>query len=76
MQVVLGQLDTSASDDNAKFEINASTGAITLNSSTPVAELDFDNPVDTGADNVYSFKVQYTQGGTTVTDNVTLEYYR
>ena len=65
-------LDTSASDDNAKFEINASTGAITLNSSTPVAELDFDNPVDTGADNVYSFKVQYTQGGTTVTDNVTL----
>ena len=65
-------LDTSASDDNAKFEINASTGAITLNSSTPVAELDFDNPVDTGADNVYSFKVQYTQGGTTVTDNITL----
>jgi len=65
-------IDTSASDDNAKFEINASTGAITLNSSTPVAELDFDNPVDTGADNVYSFKVQYTQGGTTVTDNITL----
>ena len=32
-------IDTSASDDNAKFEINASTGAITLNSSTPVAEL-------------------------------------
>ena len=65
-------IDTSASDDNAKFEINASTGAITLNSSTPVAELDFDSPVDTGADNVYSFKVQYTQGGTTVTDNITL----
>ena len=65
-------IDTSASDDNAKFEINSSTGAITLNSSTPVAELDFDNPVDTGADNVYSFKVQYTQGGTTVTDNITL----
>jgi len=65
-------LDTSASDDNAKFEINASTGAITLNSSTPVAELDFDAPVDTGADNVYSFKVQYTQGGTTVTDNISL----
>jgi len=65
-------IDTSASDDNSKFEINASTGAITLNSSTPVAELDFDNPVDTGADNVYSFKVQYTKGGTTVTDNITL----
>jgi len=65
-------LDTSASDDNAKFEINASTGAVTLNSSTPVAELDFENPTDTGADNVYSFKVQYTQGGTTVTDNITL----
>ena len=65
-------LDTSASDDNAKFEINASTGAVTLNSSTPVAQLDFENPTDTGTDNVYSFKVQYTQGGTTVTDNVTL----
>ena len=65
-------LDTSASDDNAKFEINASTGAVTLNSATPVAQLDFDNPTDTGTDNVYSFKVQYTQGGTTVTDNVTL----
>ena len=65
-------IDRSASDDNSKFEINASTGAITLNSSTPVAQLDFDNPVDTGTDNVYSFKVQYSQGGTTVTDNITL----
>jgi hypothetical protein len=45
-------LDTSASDDNAKFEINASTGAVTLNSSTPVAQLDFENPTDTGTDNV------------------------
>ena len=31
-----------------------------------------DSKVDTGADNVYNFKVQYTQGGTTVTDNITL----
>ena len=65
-------LDTSASDDNALFEINSATGAVTLNSTTPTAELDFENPSDTGTDNVYSFKVQYTQGGTTVTDNVSL----
>ena len=65
-------LDTSASDDNALFEINSATGAVTLNSTTPVAQLDFENPTDTGTDNVYSFKVQYTQGGTTVTDNVSL----
>ena len=61
---------TNAADSSALFEINASSGAVTLNSATPVAELNFDTA--TPANNTYTFAVQYTQGGTTVTDNITL----
>jgi len=61
---------TNATDSSALFEIDASSGAVTLNSSTPVAELNFDTT--TPANNTLTFAVQYTQGGTTVTDNITL----
>ena len=61
---------TNSTDSSALFEINAASGSVTLNSSTPVAELDFD--AVTAANNTYTFAVQYTQGGTTVTDNITL----
>jgi len=58
------------SDSSALFEIDSASGAVTLNSSTPVAELNFDSA--TPANNEYTFAVQYTQGGVTVTDNITL----
>jgi len=60
----------NVSDSSALFEIDSASGAVTLNSSTPVAELNFDTA--TPANNVYTFAVQYTQGGVTVTDNITL----
>ena len=60
----------NASDSSALFQIDSASGAVTLNSTTPVAELNFDTV--TAANNTYTFAVQYTQGGTTVTDNITL----
>jgi flagellin len=60
----------NVSDSSALFQIDSASGAVTLNSSTPVAELNFDTA--TAANNVYTFAVQYTQGGVTVTDNITL----
>jgi flagellin len=61
---------SSSADSSALFEINATSGAVTLNSATPVAELNFDSA--TPANNTYTFAIQYSQGGTTVTDNITL----
>ena len=61
---------TNASDQSNLFTIDASTGAIDLNSAQR-AELDFNTT--TASANTYKFAVQYTSGGVTVTDNVTLE---
>jgi len=61
---------SGTSTDHNLFEIDATSGSITLNSATPVAELDFD--ANTPANNVKTFAVQYTAGGVTVTDNITL----
>jgi len=66
----------SGTDDSAKFAINSSTGAITLNSDIAnggVAELNFDESAN--PDNTYNFTVQYTDslGNHTVSDNITLQ---
>ena len=60
----------NASDQSNLFSINATTGAIDLNSAQR-AELDFNTT--TASANKYQFAVQYTQGGVTVTDNITLD---
>jgi len=60
----------NSADSSALFQIDSASGAVTLNSATPVAELNFD--IATPANNTYTFAVQYSQGGTTVTDNITL----
>jgi flagellin len=69
-------IKSSSTDDSAKFAINSSTGAITLNTDIAnggVAELNFDEGTD--PDNTYNFTVQYTDsnGNHTVSDNITLE---
>jgi len=61
---------SGAGSNHALFEIDAASGAVTLNSTTPVAELNFDE--NTPANNQYAFAVEYTQGGVTVRDNITL----
>ena len=59
----------NSADQSSKFVINATSGAIDLNSAnTP--ELNF-NETDPSA-NVYKFAVEYKSGSVTVTDNVTL----
>ena len=60
---------SNSSDQSNLFSINATSGAIDLNSAQR-AELDFNTT--TASANTYTFAVQYTQGGVTVTDNVTL----
>ncbi len=49
-------------DDASSFVINAVTGELTL-----AQAFDFDNPADTGQDNVYSVTVSVTDGVETVT---------
>jgi flagellin len=61
---------SNLNDSSSLFEIDAASGAVTLNSTTPVPELNFDTA--TPANNEYTFAIQYTQGGVTVTDNITL----
>ncbi len=57
---------TLSGTDAARFAIDAATGAVT-------ARLDFDNPTDNGANNVYDFQVNYAKAGVTlVTETVAL----
>jgi hypothetical protein len=45
--------------DNNLFTINATTGAVTFNTSP-----DFELPIDAGADNVYTIKIKVCDNGT------------
>ena len=54
--------------DKAKFQINQSTGEVTFLTSP-----DFENPGDTGADNIYDIVVQVTDGQLTEQQSVALK---
>ena len=56
--------------DAALFEVNQSTGAITLKDGS--GELDFNTARDANFDNVYEFSVTYTVGTESVTENLRL----
>ncbi len=65
-----GTYAVSTSDDGALFEVNQTTGAISLKDG--VGELDFDNARDLNFDGVYEFSVTYTVGSESVTEHIEL----
>ncbi len=53
--------------DAAKFTINSATGVLSF-----ITAPDYENPVDTGADNIYNLVIAVTANGDTVTAAVTV----
>ena len=65
-----GTYSVSSTDDGALFQVNQTTGAVTLKDG--VGELDFDTPRDANFDGTYEFSVTYTVGSESVTENLML----
>ena len=65
-----GTYSLSSDTDAALFQVNQTTGTITLKDN--VGELDFDNARDANFDGVYEFAVTYTVGSESVTENLKL----
>ncbi len=65
-----GTYSVSSTDDGSFFQVNQSTGAVTLKDG--VGELDFDNARDANFDGTYEFSVTYTVGSESVTENLML----
>jgi len=65
-----GTYSVSTADDGALFQVNQTTGEITLKDN--VGELDLDTKRDLNVDGVYEFSVTYTVGSESVTENIAL----
>ena len=65
-----GTYSVSTADDGALFQVNQTTGEITLKDN--VGELDLDTRRDLNVDGVYEFSVTYTVGSESVTENIAL----
>ena len=58
----------SSTDDGRLFDVNQSTGIVTLKG----GELDFDQAIDRNFDGIYEFSVTYSAGDESVTEHVKL----
>ena len=65
-----GTYSVSTADDGALFQVNQTTGAISM--AADVGELDYDNARDANFDGVYEFSVTYTVGSESVREDIKL----
>ncbi len=65
-----------AGEDSLLFAIDPSTGELVRLAGNPDLSLDFENPLDELADNIYKLTLSITDGVDTVTQDFTMSVFR